>query len=147
MIWQVIKWQIDEMSSGCNVKLTKPLSTLEICRSLIRLFVYSCPLNMVSTFDVRQNIILWNLFCCAIFYHVYCALFYIENDAEIFPVHYTWKVAEKGFKISFMMKKLAMINYCKIILEKQNIFFAKNHCEIQVSTMLVCTLYSIKYNN
>jgi hypothetical protein len=26
--------------------------------------------------------------------------FYIENDAEIFPVHYTWKVAEKGFKIA-----------------------------------------------
>ncbi len=23
--------------------------------------------------------------------------FYMENDAEIFPAHYTWKVAEKGF--------------------------------------------------
>jgi hypothetical protein len=24
--------------------------------------------------------------------------FYIENDAEIFPAHYTWKVTEKRFK-------------------------------------------------
>ncbi len=45
-------------------------------------------------------------------------LFYIENEAEIFPVHYTWKVAERGFMMVFMMKKLAMINSCEIILEK-----------------------------
>ena len=44
--------------------------------------------------------------------------FYIENDAEIFPAHYTWKVAEKGFKMAFIMNKLAMINSCEIILEK-----------------------------
>ncbi len=34
--------------------------------------------------------------------------FYIESDAEIFPVHYTWKVAEEGFKMAFMMNKLAI---------------------------------------
>jgi hypothetical protein len=44
--------------------------------------------------------------------------FYIENDAEIFPVHFTLKVAEKGFNITFMMNKLAKINSCEIILEK-----------------------------
>ncbi len=44
--------------------------------------------------------------------------FYIENDAEIFAVHYTWKVAEKGFKMAFMMNKLARINSREIILEK-----------------------------
>jgi len=55
--------------------------------------------------------------------------FYIENKAEIFPAHYTWKAAEKGFKMAFMMNKLAMINFC----------------EIQVCTILVCALYSIKY--
>ncbi len=44
--------------------------------------------------------------------------FYFENDAEIFRAHYTWKVAEKGLKMAFMMNKLAMINSCKIILEK-----------------------------
>jgi hypothetical protein len=55
---------------------------------------------------------------------VYCILssivctFYIENDAEIFPVHYTWKVAEKEFKIAFTMNKLAIINSFEIILEK-----------------------------
>jgi hypothetical protein len=43
---------------------------------------------------------------------------YIENDAEIFPVEYTWKVPEKGFKMTFMMNKLAMINSCGIMLEK-----------------------------
>ncbi len=55
-----------------------------------------------------------------IFYKVQCALFYIENDAEIFPVHYTWNVAEKGFKIVFMMmmNKLTMIISIEIILEK-----------------------------
>ena len=40
----------------------------------------------------------------------------MENDAEIFPVK--WKVAEKGFKMASMMKKLAMIISCEIILEK-----------------------------
>jgi hypothetical protein len=44
----------------------------------------------------------------------------MENDAEIFPVHYTWKVAKKGFKMASMMNKLAMMNSCEIILEKLN---------------------------
>jgi hypothetical protein len=44
--------------------------------------------------------------------------FYIENDAEIFPAHFTWKVAEKWLKMAFMMNKDAIINSCKIILEK-----------------------------
>jgi hypothetical protein len=40
------------------------------------------------------------------------------SDAEIFPAHYTWKVAEKGSKVASMMSKLAMINSYEIILEK-----------------------------
>ncbi len=44
--------------------------------------------------------------------------FYMENDAVIFPAHYAWKVAEKGFKMASMMNKLAMINSCEIILEE-----------------------------
>ncbi len=53
---------------------------------------------------------------------MYCILssivhtFYMENYAEIFLAHYTWKVAEKGFKMASMMNKLAMINSCEIIL-------------------------------
>jgi hypothetical protein len=47
-----------------------------------------------------------------------CTLLNIENDAEISPVRYTWKVAEKGFKMTFMINKLAIINSCEIILEK-----------------------------
>ncbi len=46
-----------------------------------------------------------------IFYRVQCALFFIKNYAEIFPAHYTWKVADKGFKMVFMMNKLAMIKF------------------------------------
>jgi hypothetical protein len=42
----------------------------------------------------------------------------MENYAEIFTVHYTWRVAEKGFKMACMMNKLAMINSCEINLEK-----------------------------
>ncbi len=51
-----------------------------------------------------------------VFYRVQCALFYIENDAEL--AQYTWKVAEKGFKMAFMINKLAMIKSCEIVLEK-----------------------------
>jgi hypothetical protein len=50
---------------------------------------------------------------------------YIENDAEIFPVHCTWKVAEKWFKMAFMMNKLAIIKPCEIILEKYKEFFCQ----------------------
>jgi hypothetical protein len=53
-----------------------------------------------------------------IFYRIWCALFYIENEAEIFPAYYTWKVVEKGFKMAFMMNKLAMIYSFEFILEK-----------------------------
>ncbi len=42
----------------------------------------------------------------------------MENDAEICPAHYTWKGAEKGFKMASMMNKLSIMNYCEIILEK-----------------------------
>ncbi len=57
------------------------------------------------------------LWLFAIFYQVKCALFYIENDAEIFPAYCTRNVAEKGFKIALMMIILAMIIPFVIILE------------------------------
>jgi hypothetical protein len=53
-----------------------------------------------------------------VFYRVQCALFYFENDAEIFPAHYTWKVAEEEFKMALMMNKPTMINSFENILEK-----------------------------
>ncbi len=52
------------------------------------------------------------------FDRVLCTLLNIENYAEIFPAHYTWKVAEKGFKMALIMNKLAMINSCEMNLEK-----------------------------
>jgi hypothetical protein len=42
----------------------------------------------------------------------------MENDAEIFPAHNTWKVVEKVLKMASMKNKLALINSCEIILEK-----------------------------
>ncbi len=42
----------------------------------------------------------------------------MENDAEIFPVHYTWKVTEKGLKMASVMNILVTIKSCEIILEK-----------------------------
>ncbi len=42
----------------------------------------------------------------------------MENGAEIFPVHYKWKVARKGLKMASMMNKLVMINSSEIILKK-----------------------------
>jgi hypothetical protein len=44
--------------------------------------------------------------------------FYMENDAEIFPARYAWKVPEKGFKMASVINILAMINSCEIILQK-----------------------------
>jgi hypothetical protein len=69
----------------------------------------------------------------------------VEYDAEIFPAHYTWKVAEKGFMMASMMNKLVIL--LKLFLKNKINFFAKNHCQIQVHTILVCALYSIKYSN
>jgi hypothetical protein len=57
---------------------------------------------------VNEDRILSSIVC--LFLHGKCA--------EIFPAHCTWKVAEKGFKMAFMINKLAMINSCEIILEK-----------------------------
>jgi hypothetical protein len=47
----------------------------------------------------------------------------MENDAEIFHAHYTWKVVEKGFKMASMMNKLAINYSCEIVLQKLNNFF------------------------
>ncbi len=78
-------------------------------------------MKLLQIFDEMKNISFYiareNIYY-TVFYRVQCALFYIENDAEIFPAHSTWKVAEKGFKMAFGMNKLAMINSCEIFLEK-----------------------------
>jgi hypothetical protein len=42
----------------------------------------------------------------------------MENDAEIFPAHNSWKATEKGFKMASTMNKVAMTNTCEIFLEK-----------------------------
>jgi hypothetical protein len=42
----------------------------------------------------------------------------IGDISNIADTYYTWKVAEKGVKIAFMINKLAMIIPFEIILEK-----------------------------
>jgi len=69
--------------------------------------------------------------------------FYIENDADIFPPHYTWRVAEKEFKMAVMMK--AMINSCEIILEKLKLNLSKTIVKFRCALLLLYKLYSIKY--
>ncbi len=72
--------------------------------------------QLLKVLSAVREVSLVNKTC--IIYRVYCTLFYIENDGEIFPVHYTYKAAEKGFKMAFIINKLAMINSCEIIVEK-----------------------------
>jgi hypothetical protein len=47
----------------------------------------------------------------------------MENDAKTLSVHYTWKVAEGGLKMAFMMNKLARINSVKLFLKNKNNYF------------------------
>jgi hypothetical protein len=58
-----------------------------------------------------------------------CAL-YMEGSWErlLWLIHLQWLILAKLF------------------LKNKNIIFAKNNCEIQMCTILVCALYSIKYN-
>ncbi len=79
-----------------------------------------CVFKLLWLYFLRDNLYQW-YYTIRVKYHCLSSTahnFYIENDAEIFPAHHTWKVAEKGFKMAFMMNKLAMINSCEIILEK-----------------------------
>ncbi len=68
--------------------------------------------------------------------------FYIENDTEIFPVHYTWKVDEKGFKMAFMMNKLTLINSSEIFLGKKWYFLAKFIVNFRCALHLYVHYYS-----
>ncbi len=75
-------------------------------------------MNINVFFNTVARLKQYSIIVFTIFYRVQCTLFYIEKDAEIFPAHSTWKVAEKGFKMAFMMNKLAIMNSFEIILEK-----------------------------
>ncbi len=81
------------------------------------LFIFSVLTSTGSILQYLEKMVYYQTLI-TVFYWVYCALFYIENDAEIFPAHYKWEVTEKGFKMAFMMSKLAIINSCEMILEK-----------------------------
>ncbi len=63
--------------------------------------------------------------------------YYLENiqvsKIPYFIKYSAWKVAEKKFKMAFMMNKLAMILILvKLFLKNKINFLTKNHCEIQV---------------
>ncbi len=100
----VIVWNPQHPKEIQEARITKPsilvIGSLVQKANTIVALNYFCPILIFAT----------------IFYQEQCALFYIENDAEIFLVHYTWKVAQKGFKMALMKNKLAMINSCEIML-------------------------------
>ncbi len=75
-------------------------------------------LKLILVSNVQGGLTWQRILTYRIFIEYSAHFFYIENDVEIFPLHYTWKVAEKGFKMAFMMNKPAVINSCEIILEK-----------------------------
>jgi hypothetical protein len=104
-----------------NMKIMKVLEIIKILEIAQPLSEYSAQwLSKLKWCQISLNFLLiWahfltkslyflNLYITS--YHILLSLvrtFYIENDAEIFPAHCTWKVAEKGFKIAFMMNKLS----------------------------------------
>ncbi len=51
--------------------------------------------------------------------------FYMKNDAEIFPVHDMWKVAEKRFKMACMMNNLQLLILVKLFLKNKIFFLTK----------------------
>jgi hypothetical protein len=56
----------------------------------------------------------------------------------MFLAQYTWKVGEKEIKMVFMMNKLAMINYCEIILKILVSYPSGKHLKLG---SLLATLY------
>ncbi len=55
------------------------------------------------------------------------------------------RLLRKGLRWLLWWINLQFLIPMKLFLKNKNNSFAKNHCEIQVCTILVCTLYSIKY--
>ena len=66
-------------------------------------------------------------------WNIPCAL-YMEGSLER---------VEDGFLRWINLRQLILV---KIFLKNKNNFYAKNHCEIHVNTILVCALCSIKYS-
>jgi hypothetical protein len=105
----------------------KHFHTYNLCQVII-----SCWWHLVqASMHYERNYT--SYFCI---YHILSSIvctFYIENDAEIFPAHYTWEVAEKGFKMA-----LWWINLQWLILLK---LFLKKNCQ-KIIVKFRCTLYS-----
>ncbi len=52
----------------------------------------------------------------------------------------------KGLRWILWWINLQLLIHVTLFLKNKNNFFSKNRCEIQVRTILICTLYSIKYS-
>jgi hypothetical protein len=65
--------------------------------------------NMQSVIVLLVTCSFYNVFFCLksrkwVKYYILSSIvctFMHENDAEIFPPHYTWKVTDKGFKMAY----------------------------------------------
>jgi hypothetical protein len=73
---------------------------------------------------------------------MYCILlsilhtFFKENDDEILPAHYTWKVVGKGLKIKWVMRCWERLAGWNILENQNNSFFCQ-----KIIVKSGCTLY------
>ncbi len=80
-------------------------------------------------------------------------LILLSNSAQYFTLKMMLKYSlctiqlRNGLRWLLWWINLQSLNLVKLFLKNKNNFFAKNHCEFQVRTILVCTLYTIKYGN
>ena len=91
-----------------------------LCHSMTTLLsvTFNFCYRQCDTWHLKHSALCW---VSHFIYHTLLSIrciFCIENDAEIFPAHYTWKVAEKGFIMAFTMNKLAMNDSYEIIVER-----------------------------
>ncbi len=84
----------------------------------------------------KKMLMLQLVYKVALFF--YCLLYFIQYSVHFF----TLKIMLKYSMHTIHGRQLILV---KLFLKNKNILLAKNHCEMQVLTILVCTLYSIKY--
>ncbi len=93
-------YNIGPWPDGQDVDVDTPLAVL--ARQAVLVIHAALNVDFLSLKKVKNTSVnsvetkcQWNSLPYFIEYSVH--FFYIENDAEIFPMHYTWNVAEKGF--------------------------------------------------
>ncbi len=112
----VVKMSIDKMA-GSRSEINGLVMFQFLNKTFLDFFFYKSSRLQVMTLT---SVSAFTMVCCQFNYMFYDILYFIkysvhfcciENNAEIFPAHYTWKIAVKVFKMALMMNKFEMINY------------------------------------